>query len=92
MLLHVQIDLHAAINVTRDLDRGNMAKLAQDATKLKKGGLSRMASSAFIMLHVENAMQPASTTNVHLGCLQRTRMRRQFLKQKSWQKSRRAAT
>ncbi len=51
MLLHVQIDLHAAINVTRDLDRGNMAKLAQDATKLKKGGRrSRMAGRAYTVL------------------------------------------
>ena len=46
----MQIDLHAAINVTRDLDRGNMSKLAQDATKLKKGGRGRMASNAVTVL------------------------------------------
>ena len=33
----LQIDLHAAINVSRDLEHGNMRNLATDAAKLKKG-------------------------------------------------------
>ena len=33
----MQVDLHAAINVGRDLQHGNMHHLAHDAAHLKKG-------------------------------------------------------
>ena len=63
----LQVDLHAAINVGRDLQHGNMHGLAHDAVHLKKGTCTHLHNSSCAH-RVVTMMRLGPGSALHLVC------------------------